>query len=170
MGEALSTGDVLSLLTIILVLRVVFLVPLINLDKAKTVAAKIDPYWERQQAWVAQHPGDEVALRPYRNAFGLHGWEALATTADDGRLRWIEASSPDSALIVVQHDLHAQTYVALRVQNHSSVASFRRGRLLWSPTEGEWFIQGDSTDYGGHPASLEMQKRFRAWTTAERGY
>ena len=55
MGEAISFEDVLTVITVLLLLRVVFMVPLVNLDKAKTIAARADRYWS-QQAFVRPYP------------------------------------------------------------------------------------------------------------------
>jgi hypothetical protein len=57
MGEAISFEDVLTVMTVLLLLRLVFMVPLVNLDKAKTIAARTDAYWSHQAAFVLSQRG-----------------------------------------------------------------------------------------------------------------
>ena len=47
MGEAISFEDVLTVITVLLLLRLVFMVPLVNLDKAKTI---VNTAWIRKPA------------------------------------------------------------------------------------------------------------------------
>ena len=83
---------------------------------------------------------------------------------------YIEAAAADSSLWIIRHDPRAQSFVALRVQGQGHARSFRRGRLLWSSTENEWFVGADTVDYGSDPSSRAMERDFRRWTLKERGY
>ncbi len=168
MGEAMSVEDVLTVITVLLLLRIVFMVPLVNLDKAKTVAAKADLYWSHQALQTLAQPSDSVKLNPYRVAFNLQEAVGCVTTVRD-RL-FLEAAFPDSSLLIIRHTPGESGFVALRVQAHGHARSFRRGRLLWSESEHEWFIESDTLDYGTHPTSLVMEKAFRSWTKTARGY
>ena len=172
MGEAISFEDVLTVITVLLLLRVVFMVPLVNLDKAKTIAARADRYWSQQASFVLTHPGDSATIKPYRNAFGLEGKTALIseTGADSGKTVFIEAATPDSSLTVLRHDLNTGSFVAMNVAGQGHSVSFRRGKLIWSQDEAEWFPASDSVDYGAKAESKEMEKGFREWTKARRGY
>jgi hypothetical protein len=172
MGEAISFEDVLTVITVLLLLRLVFMVPLVNLDKAKTIAARADRYWSQQAFFVLTHPGDSTTVKPYRNAFGLEGKTALIseTGADAGKTIFIEAATPDSSLTVLRHDLNTGSFVAMNVAGQGHSVSFRRGKLIWSQDEAEWFPASDSVDYGAKAESKEMEKGFREWTKARRGY
>lgn len=170
LGEAISFEDVLTVLTVLLLLRLVFMVPLVNLDKAKTVSAREDKYWALQALYVLAHPGDSARIAPYRNAFGLQDRvAALSESATPGAL-YLEASSPDSDLTVVRHDFGSGRFVAMNVAGRGHTVSFRRGSLVWSAAEKEWFAASDSVDYGTRPESRRMERDFRDWTKANRGY
>lgn len=170
LGEAISFEDVLTIITVLLLLRLVFMVPLVNLDKSKTVAARSDAYWSRQAAFVLGSPGDTVRAAPYADAFALHGKTVLMTESGLGKNVYIEAAGPDSSLTVLRHDLAGGGFTAMSVQARGHALSFRRGALLWSQDEEEWFPASDSVDYGTRPESKAMEAEFRAWTKARRGY
>ncbi len=178
MGESISFEDVLTVMTVLLLLRLIFMVPLVNLDKAKTIAAHGDAYWFKQAEWVLRHPADSSLAKPYRNAFSLEGKSLLLTNLK-GEFKnpplsenavYLEASSADSTLTVLQHDLANGKFISMTVQGHGHSQSFRRGNLIWSQEEAEWFPASDSVDYGSREDSKNMEKGFRAWTKAHRGY
>jgi hypothetical protein len=170
LGEAISFEDVLTVMTVLLLLRLVFMVPLVNLDKAKTVSARADKYWSMQALYVLAHPGDSVKTLPYRNAFGLSGKTASLNDGVEARTLYLEASSPDSNLTVLKHDLNSGRFVAMHVAGKGHSISFRRGTLIWSQEEKEWFPASDSVDYGTRPESKAMEAEFREWTKSRRGY
>jgi hypothetical protein len=168
LSEGISFEEVLTVITVLLLLRIVFMVPLVNLDKAKTVNAKTDLYWSRQAVHVLSHPSAPEAIRPYRAAFDLRDAQASLTSTPDGI--YIEAASSDSSLWIIRHTPRSQAFIAMRVQGQGHARSFRRGKLLWSQPEGEWFVGIDTVDYGSHPSSRAMEAAFRKWTLKERGY
>lgn len=167
-GDGISFEDVLTVITVLLLLRVVFLVPMINLDKAKTESARVDAYWSRQAEHVLENGSDGRELRAYRAAFNLREGKALVTR--DGPVVYVEAAAPDSSLLIVRHERESRRFVAMHVHGAGQSRSFRRGRLLWSDSENEWFVGSDTVDYGSHPVSIAMEKAFRNWTREERGY
>ncbi len=168
LGEAISFEDILTVITVLLLLRIVFMVPLVNIDKARTISAKADLYWTRAAVYVSAHPSDTVAARPYRAAFGLQD-ATVALTRLDGSV-YVEAVEPDSSLLIIRHLPRELGFIALRVQGQGHSRSFRRGRLLWSNAEKEWFVGADTVDYGSHPSSKAMEESFRRWTKKTRGY
>ncbi len=168
LGDGTSFEEVLTVITVLLLLRVVFMVPMVNLDKAKTETAQQDSYWGRAITHVLKLPPDHAEARPYRATFGIRG--ETVVVSHDGDDVYLEAVAPDSSLLVVRHAPDSRTFVALRVQGEGSARSFRRGRLLWSQAEGEWFVGSDTVDYGSHPSSVEMEDAYRAWSKRERGY
>lgn len=169
MGEAINFEDVLTVIAVLLLLRLIFMVPLVNLDKAKLVQARRDAYWSHQAGWVLSHPGDSLSAQPYRAAFSLWGRSVILTPAREGRITWLEAASPDSSLLVLRHNLTTGNFTALNVAGGGHSQSFRRGKLIWSEGEKEWFAASDSIDYGSE-ASKAMEKDFRGWTKGLRGY
>lgn len=168
LGEAINFEDVLTVMTVLLVLRLVFMVPLVNLDKAKTVAAQADTFWEREALWVHTHPGEPAEVDPYRSAFDLQGQAALRS--GEGTSVWVESAAADSNLLVLRHDTASGRFAAMQVNGRGHSLSFRHGSLLWSQGESEWFSAGDSIDYGGRAESKALEKEFREWTKARRGY
>jgi hypothetical protein len=170
MGEAISFEDVLTVLTVLLLLRLVFMVPLVNLDKAKTISARSDKYWSLQALFVLAHPGDSVKVQPYRTAFGLEGKSAMITETGADKNLYLEAASPDSSLTVLRHNPSDGRFIAMNVQGQGHSLSFRRGKLIWSKEESEWFPAADSVDYGTRQESKDMEREFREWTKGRRGY
>jgi hypothetical protein len=168
LSEGISFEEVLTVITVLLLLRIVFMVPLVNLDKAKTVNAKTDLYWSRQAVHVLSHASAPEVIRPYRAAFNLQDAQASLTSTPEGI--YIEAASSDSSLWIIRHTPRSQGFVAMRVQGQGHARSFRRGKLLWSQAEGEWFVGADTVDYGSDPSSRAMEASFRKWTLKERGY
>ncbi len=169
LGEAISFEDILTIITVLLLLRIIFMVPLVNLDKAKTVTAKTDLYWSQEAVHILSHASDDsAAVQPYRAAFGLGDAKALFTRLGD--TIYIEAAQADSNLLILRHLPDAASFVALRVQGQGHTHSFRRGRVLWSQDEGEWFVGADTVDYGSSPESKAMEAAFRQWTKRTRGY
>jgi hypothetical protein len=170
MGEAISFEDVLTVITVLLLLRLVFMVPLVNLDKAKTVSARTDKYWSMQALYVLAHPGDSAKAAPYGNAFGLEGKTAALNEAAVPNTVYLEASDSDSDLTVVRHDVKTGRFIAMNVAGRGHSLSFRRGSLIWSQEEREWFPASDSVDYGAREESKAMEREFRDWTKSRRGY
>lgn len=170
MGEAISFEDVLTVITVLLLLRLVFMVPLVNLDKAKTIAARADKYWSLQALYVLTHPGDSLRVQPYRTSFGLEGKSAMVSEAGAGKTVFLEAAALDSSVTVLRHNPEDGSFIAMNVAGQGRSLSFRRGRLLWSEEEAEYFPASDSVDYGTRPESKEMEKQFREWTKGRRGY
>jgi hypothetical protein len=145
------------------------MVPLVNLDKAKTNAARADKYWSLQTMFVLSQAGDSAKAAPYRNAFGLADRKAMASEGAAGTV-YVEAASSDSDLTVLRHDLKSGSFVSMNVAGQGHSVSFRRGQLIWSQDEEEWFPASDSVDYGARAESKAMEKEFREWTKARRGY
>jgi hypothetical protein len=170
MGESISFEDVLTVMTVLLLLRLVFMVPLVNLDKAKTIMARGDQYWTFQAGWVLTHPGDSLQVLPYRTAFGLDGKTASLSESGVEKIVYLEAATPDSNLTVLRHNLNDGSFIAMSVLGRGHSRSYRRGRLIWSQEESLWFPASDSVDYGSREDSKAMEEKFRAWTRTNRGY
>lgn len=168
LGDGTSFEEVLTVITVLLLLRVVFMVPMVNLDKAKTETALRDSYWSRAISHVLTASPGDGEVRPYRAAFGIRGEPVVVSR--DGDDVYVEAVGADSSLLVIRHTPDDRTFVALRVQGKGSARSFRRGRLLWSQTEHEWFVGADTVDYGSHPSSVDMEQSYRDWSKRKRGY
>lgn len=168
LGDGLSFEEVLTVITVLLLLRVVFMVPMVNLDKAKTVTAQVDAYWSRQAGYVLSRPPVDAEVRPYRAAFSLRDAGGFSTRVGDEV--YLETATPDSNLLILHHNTGRQSFVAMRVQGAGQSRSFQRGRLLWSRAESEWFISADTVDYGSDPSSLKLEEDFRNWTREKRGY
>jgi hypothetical protein len=87
-----------------------------------------------------------------------------------GGTLYLEAASPDSNLTILRHNVDDGRFIAMNIQGRGHSASFRRGKLIWSRAESEWFPASDSIDYGTRPESRAMEAEFREWTKAGRGY
>lgn len=168
LGDGISFEEVLTVITVLLLLRVVFMVPMVNLDKAKTVTATLDTYWGRAAAHLLATAEHDPDARPYRAALGLRD-EAAVTLSRDGGVVLLEAAWPDSSLLVLRHEPSTLAFTLMRVQA-GGARSFRRGRLVWSNAEREWFIGADTLDYGAHPSSGALEQSYRGFTKRERGF
>lgn len=159
LGEAVSFDSVLTILTVLLVLRVVFLVPMVNLDKAKTESARKDGIWDKTAARA-------VALSdnsPYANAFGLGKARLrLSVTATEDSV-WLEATLPDSSVLVALHDRKAGRYVRLHAQFRSETPTCQYGRIQWSAEEKQFFTWSDSVDYGDKGVAQRAMSGYRKW-------
>jgi len=162
LGEAISFDSVLTVLTVLLVLRMVFFVPMVNLDKAKTVSAKKAGIWDTAAVRVLSgSKGVEGA--GYQNAFGLSKAQLRVSRATGGGGIWIEAVLPDSSVAVVFHDLGEGKYVRLHAQSRTELPSCQYGLLRWSPLEKQWFTVSDSVDYGDRGVSNSTLSNYRRW-------
>jgi hypothetical protein len=162
LGEAISFDSVLTVLTVLLVLRMVFFVPMVNLDKAKTVAAKKAGIWDTTAVRVVAE-GKSTENSGYQNAFGLAKAQVRVTGGLGGTGIWIEAVLPDSSVAVVYHDVPKGRYVRLHAQSRTELPSCQYGLLRWSPPEKQWFTVSDSVDYGDRGVSNATLSSYRGW-------
>ena len=169
MGDAISLENVLSLMVVLFVLRMLFFIPLVNLDRMHLTKAQKDEYWQQLTDYLTTH-ADSSGNTPYMSAFSLDGHRVLVSEAGSSDFRYIEALNSDGTLTVVEHRLGSNRFDAMVVRGHSSVPSFRFGSLQWSGPEKVWFTTGDSVDYGNREQSTAMKKRFRDWTKQGRGF
>ena len=165
-GQAISIEDALSIMVVIFVLFFLFIVPLINIDKAKLEQAQQDTYWQILSAWIGSQEINQSAAMPYIHTFGLKGQTVLVTDLD--YKRYIEALSNKGDLTVIMHE--GSRYISFIVRGHSSVVTYRYGSIHWSSAEREWFTVNNSIDYGEKDFTIEMQDNYRAWTKVNRGF
>ena len=167
LGDAISFDSVLTVLTVLLVLRMVFFVPMVNLDKAKTVSAKRAGIWDTTAARVAARPRSEmVANEPgegYLAAMALGKATIRQTNDRASGAVWLEAVFPDSSTAVVRHDRRNGRYVRLHAQARSELPSCQFGQLRWSELERQWFSVSDSIDYGDRGVSTAAIQEYRKW-------
>ena len=169
LGDAISLENVLSLMVVLFVLRLLFFIPLVNIDRMQLVKAQKDDYWPKLVDYLAAK-GDSNGVASYNSAFNLDGHRILVTESGNGDIRYVEALNSDGTVTVIEHRVGAGRFDAMIVKGHSSVVDFRYGSLKWSAPEQVWFTTNDSADYGTRPESVAMKKRFRDWTQATRGF
>jgi hypothetical protein len=167
LGEAISIESALTVMVVLIILRFLFLIPLVNIDRAKLDEARRDVYWKKLSECLAAMPAD-TAARPYLHTFGLEN--DLARVSEIGSKRYIEALSPDGEITVIMHDLRKKSYISFNVKGHCSVVTYRFGDLHWSRAEREWFTANNAIDYGEKKATVAMQKAYREWTLQKRGF
>lgn len=167
MGEAISIEDVLSLMTVVFVLFILFFVPLVNIDRMQLENARKDEYWQQLAEWLVEH--GKPASSFYDEAFMLDGHRFYSADLPRG-IRWVEALHSNGTITVVEHDLKRKAYTAMIVKGHSSVVTYRFGAIRWSAAERVFFTSADSLDYGDRPQSLEMKKRFRNYSEQTKGF
>jgi hypothetical protein len=167
LGEAISIESALTVMVVLIILRLLFFIPLVNIDRAKLDEAQRDVYWKKTAEWLSARPPDTSA-RPYCQTFGLEKDAVLVS--DAGQKRYIEALSPEGEITVIMHNQPRKSYISLNVKGHSSVVTYRSGDLRWSASEREWFTADNTIDYGEKPSSVAMQKAYREWTLKTRGF
>lgn len=167
MGEAISFDSVLTVLTVLLVLRMVFFVPMVNLDKSKTESAKRAGIWDTTAARVAStmpsDSSDRDAGRGYQSAMVLSKAQVRRTETEPAGVVWLEAVLPDSSVVVIRHDRPHATYVRLHAQSRNELPSCQFGGIKWSPIENQWFTVSDSVDYGDRGVSSATLADYRGW-------
>jgi hypothetical protein len=166
LGPALQVEDALTVMVVILVLRVVLFVPLMSLDRARLDHAEKETWWEDIYAMVRAKPSARALTAPYEDAFGLNGKSAALTDLEQGRVRYVESADAEQNVLVIRHDVAAQTYRSLYIQKFSNVPSFKHGRIKWSPQERKWFTLDDQVDYSGTPETESMDKEYRFFRKA----
>ena len=163
LGDAVSFESVLTIFTVLLVLRMVFLVPMVNLDKAKTESARRDRTWDLTVQRVASSTGTSDEAAPYAVAMGLTQASTRISPPSRGTAVWIESVLSDSSLVVVRHDKGAGTYVRLHAQSRSELPSCQYGRLEWSAPDRQWFTVADSVDYGDRGVGQGVLREYHRW-------
>ncbi len=159
------------MIAVIMVLRLVLMVPLVNIDRAKIVSAEADPFWSRQAAWILANGRDSLGIvEPYRTAFSLEGRKLWAHRNVAERRILVEAVDADSNILILEHSLPGGDFIAMNIQDRGNSISFRLGKLLWSNLEKEWFSAGDALDYGKKPETRRLENEFRVFTKESRGY
>lgn len=169
LGDAISLENVLSLMVVLFVLRLLFFIPLVNIDRMNLVKAQKDEYWPKLSDYIATK-GDSGAVASYNSSFNLDGHRVLVTESGNGDIRYVEALNSDGTVTVIEHRVGAGRFDAMIVKGHSSVVGFSYGTLKWSAAEQVWFTTNDSADYGTRPESMAMKQRFREWTQKTRGF
>lgn len=165
-GNAISIEDALAIMVVIFVLFFLFIVPLVNIDRAKLEQAQQDDYWVRLSSWLENQQTDSAKARPFLQAFGLKGQKVVVTDAGDKT--YIEALDENGDITVIAKK--GTDYISLIVQGHSSVVTYRYGNIYWSEAEKEWFTLNNLIDYGNNDSNVAMQKEYRAWTNENSGF
>ena len=165
-GNAISMEDALSIMIVTFVLFMLFLIPLVNIDRTKLEQAQQDTYWKKLGDWFEQHDPDYDAGKPYEQTFRLEGYNVWVTQA--GEKRYIEAYSPKGEIVVIMHE--GNRYVSFIVQEQSAVVTYRYGDIRWSAAEREWFTANNTIDYGEKEQTVAMQHEYRTWTKETRGF
>lgn len=167
LGDAISFDSILTVLTVLLVLRMVFFVPMVNLDKAKTVAAKRAGIWDttawRVESRSVAEPGAKKPGEGYLTAMALGRAVVRQTLDEPSGTVWLEAVFHDSSTVVVRHDRRSGRYVRLHAQARSELPSCQYGQLRWSELERQWFSVADSVDYGDRGVSAAAIAQYREW-------
>ncbi len=171
MGEPISFEDVISIMTVIFVLFFLFMVPIVNIDKARTVSAQMDPYWQQLAGFLFKaHNSQPKLTAQYLAPLDLYGHHVIINTLDERNTRYIEVISPDTNITVVEHDLDNSQFISMLVQAKGGVIVFRTGTFHWIPEDGEWLTTNEKILYGKNDLSEAMKVRYKAWTLSERGF
>jgi len=162
LGPALAVEDALTVMVVILVLRMVLLVPMMSLDKARLERAEKETVWEKAYAFVAGNKKADASARQYEDAFDLNGNSVILTELGGG-VRLLEAADANNNLMVVRHDVDRQTFSSMYIQKFSNVPSYGHGRMKWSPQEKKWFRLDNQIDYNQTPESVSLNKQYQEW-------
>lgn len=160
LGEAISFDSVLTVLTVLLVLRMVFFVPMVNLDKAKTESSRKAGIWDTTAARALLNGA--LGGDGYQSSMGFAKALVRESVLPDSSV-WLEAVFPDSSVAVVLHERNRGTYTRLHAQSRDELPSCQYGMLRWSPPEKQWFTVSDSVDYGDRGVSNSTLSAYRAW-------
>jgi hypothetical protein len=162
LGPALAVEDALTVMVVILVLRMVLLVPMMSLDKARLDRAEKETVWEKAYAFVLGNKKADKNAQQYEDAFDLNG-NAVILTEMAGGVRILEAADANNNLMVVRHDVAKQTFSSMYIQKFSNVPSYAHGRMKWSPQEKKWFRLDNQIDYNQTPEALSLHELYVDW-------
>ncbi|MDB5104380.1 MAG: hypothetical protein JWP91_2069 [Fibrobacteres bacterium] len=162
LGPALAVEDALTVMVVILVLRMVLLVPMMSLDKARLERAEKGTIWEKAYAYVVGNKREDKDARQYEDAFDLNGNSVILTELGGGA-RILEAADANQNLMVVRHDVQKQTYYSMYIQKFSNVPSYSHGRMKWSPQEKKWFRLDNQIDYNQTPEAESLNRQYQEW-------
>jgi hypothetical protein len=161
LGPALAVEDALTVMVVILVVRMVLLVPMMSLDKARLERPEKESFWQKAYAFVLGNKESEEGIRSYEDAFEIEGSAAILTDMEGG-VRFLEAADAEENLLVVRHDVKRQAYTSMYVQKFSAVPTFSHGRMKWSPQEKKWFRLDNAIDYTATPEHEQLQAQYQA--------
>lgn len=159
LGPALAVEDALTVMVVILVVRMVLLVPMMSLDKARLERPEKEGFWERAYAFVLGNKESKEDIRSYGDAFEIEERAAILSEVGDG-VRILEAADKEQNLLVVRHDVAKQSYFSMYIQKFSAVPSFSHGRMKWSPQEKKWFRLDNQIAYAQTPEGETLQKQY----------
>ena len=162
LGPALAVEDALTIMVVILVLRMVLLVPMMSLDKARLERAEKESVSEKAYTYVLGHKCLDKSAQQYEDAFDLSG-NAIIVTDMGGGVRLLEAADANKNLLVVRHDVDKQTYSSMFIQKFSNVPSYGHGRMKWSPQEKKWFRLDNQIDYNQTAESVNLHQQWLDW-------
>lgn len=168
LGNAISIEDALSIMIVTFVLFIIFLVPLVTVEKDKLAKAQTDDYWSSLATWIDTTSNENIDIDDYSIAFELDN--AKITKFERENFIFIEALFDDESITIIRHNKVANTYVAMYVKGNSQVVSYRLGNIKWSKDESMWFTFDNSVDYGSNEISVKMQLEFRDFTKKDRGF
>jgi len=168
LGEAISMEDAISMMTIIFVLFVVFLVPLVSIDKARLEKKTVDHFWSDVVQWLAaKSNGVTPEATAYREAFDLFDPLFMVSEIrqeETGNIRYVEALSTDSSLIIIRHDLNDNKFSQMNMGINGETITYRHGKLSRLSGNANWFsAQENDPDYGDDPRSKGLFRRYRQW-------
>ena len=165
-GEAISIESALTVMVVLILIRLCFFIPLVNIDRAHLEKAQHDQYWNRVASYIRSQEADGSAAHPYVHAFGLDG--DRISVKEDGAIHWVTALSTSGDITVIRQE--GEKYILLTVANQSTTPTYQFGDIHWSGSESEWFTAGNTLDYGDSPISKNMQSDFRTWTKESAGF
>lgn len=168
LGEAVSLEAAITIMTIIFVLRMLFLVPLVSIDKARLEKKTVDHFWGDLVSWLTtDQSGESPNAISYQEAFDLFSSSFIHATdrdEDSHSVRYVESLTHDSSLIVVRHDLTNNLFSAMVMSKNGETTTYRHGKLSKVSGSSSWFAaQEDSPDYGDDSRSKVINSVYRAW-------
>lgn len=168
LGEAISFEDALALLTVIFVVFFCLMLPLVSVDKSKVKVDELDVFWMKAYDWIKRNPSPERLVSPYRDAFDLNGYKVYYEKKGSST-RYIEASSPDSVLQIIEHNTKKQTFLIVHVDIPNDIKYYSSGTLRWENIGREWFTEQSQVFYKSSTASKELEAYYRKVVTQRKG-
>lgn len=163
-GEAISMEDAISMLTVIFVLFLVLFIPMVKIDQANLIKAKVDPFWVKIEKRISNTPHNVKGVQPYLSMFSLEGTHTIVTHDHSSNTIYIEGISEDKTITVIKHNTVDDSYISLSVQDHGGSTLYKIGSMVWSSDDKEWFAADTPRiDYGSDPISSSMLSSYKAW-------
>ncbi len=161
LGNAISLEDALSIMVVIFTLFVIFLIPLVNIDKMKLEKAKYDKFWKDRETFLFDYKKIDSKAQYYFSTFDIYEDEVVSAKYwKDVNDIYVEILLQDSSMTIILHNPKKKKFCAIFVEGYQTV-SYKFGNIKWSYDEDDWFIYNTKLVYIPDKKLKEWENKYR---------